>query len=236
MDNVKNIAAALAKAQLSMGAALKDSTNPHFHSKYADLSSVVSACSDALNENGIAFIQPSGSDEKGNFVDTILIHGESGETLESRIHLKVEKSTMQGMGSAITYARRYGLMGMAGIAPEDDDGNGAGNGSPKKPAPKPKAAPKPNPAEEARKAAEEAKKEAEAQKAAQTRILDILGGKLPEESDVNIFCAGVCDLMGLEGVFQKQSRPTYKRIQKSIENKSDEGLIELLNKFKGGQE
>lgn len=119
-----NIAAALAKAQAEMGKAIKESTNPAFRSKYADLGNVMDACLPALNKHNIAVIQPIVSDVDGRFVKTILIH-ESGETLECAVPLIVGKNDMQGLGSAITYGRRYGLMSMAGIAPEDDDGNAA---------------------------------------------------------------------------------------------------------------
>ena len=119
-----NIAAALAKAQAEMGKAIKESTNPAFRSKYADLGNVMDACLPALNKHNIAVIQPIVSDMDGRFVKTILIH-ESGETLECAVPLIVGKNDMQGLGSAITYGRRYGLMSMAGIAPEDDDGNAA---------------------------------------------------------------------------------------------------------------
>lgn len=127
----KAIAAALAKAQAHMGKALKQANNPHFRSKYADLGSVMDACMPALNEQGIALIQPPGADEHGRYVETILLHGESGETLSCRVPLIVQKNDMQGYGSAVTYARRYGLMAMAGIAPEDDDGNAAAKAAPK---------------------------------------------------------------------------------------------------------
>jgi hypothetical protein len=128
---MKSIATALASAQMNMGKALKQANNPHFRSKYADLGNVMDACLPALNEAGIAVIQPAGEDEHGRFVDTILIHGESGESLASRVPLIVQKNDMQGYGSAVTYARRYGLMAMAGIAPEDDDGNAASKAAPK---------------------------------------------------------------------------------------------------------
>ena len=127
---MKNIALALASAQANMGKALKQANNPHFRSKYADLGSVMDACLPALNEAGIALIQPTGEDEHGRFVETTLIHGESGETLSCRVPLIVGKNDMQGYGSAVTYARRYGLMAMAGIAPEDDDGNAAAKAAP----------------------------------------------------------------------------------------------------------
>ena len=133
---MKSIATALAAAQINMGKALKQANNPHFRSKYADLGSVMDACLPALNERGIAVIQPTGEDELGRFVETILIHGESGEQLSCRVPLIVGKNDMQGYGSAVTYARRYGLMAMAGIAPEDDDGNAAAKAAPKQEAPK----------------------------------------------------------------------------------------------------
>jgi len=127
---MKHIAAALAKAQTEMGKALKQSNNPHFKSKYADLGNVMDACLPALNAAGIAVIQPTGEDDHGRFVETVLIH-ESGESLTCRVPLIVNKNDMQGYGSAVTYARRYGLMAMAGIAPEDDDGNAASKAAPK---------------------------------------------------------------------------------------------------------
>lgn len=128
---MKGIATALAKAQTNMGKALKQANNPHFRSKYADLGNVMDACLPALNEAGIALIQPTGEDDHGRYVETILIHGESGESLTCRVPLIVSKNDMQGYGSAVTYARRYGLMAMAGIAPEDDDGNAAAKAPPK---------------------------------------------------------------------------------------------------------
>jgi hypothetical protein len=128
---MKGIATALAKAQANMGKALKQANNPHFRSKYADLGNVMDACLPALNEAGIALIQPTGEDEHGRYVETILIHGESGESLTCRVPLIVSKNDMQGYGSAVTYARRYGLMAMAGIAPEDDDGHAASKAPPK---------------------------------------------------------------------------------------------------------
>lgn len=126
-----NIAAALAAAQAQMGKALKSANNPHFKKSYADLASVMDACMPSLSAHGIAVIQPTADDENGRYVETVLIHGETGETLKCRVPLIVQKNDMQGYGSAVTYARRYGLMSMAGIAPEDDDGNAAAKAPPK---------------------------------------------------------------------------------------------------------
>ena len=140
-----SIAAALAAAQSEMGRAIKDSNNPHFRSKYADLGSVMDACLPALNRHGISVIQPAGEDEHGRFVATMLLHT-SGEKLECKVPLIVQKNDMQGYGSAVTYARRYGLMCMAGIAPDDDDGNAAAKAAPPKQEPRPNRTPSGQPA------------------------------------------------------------------------------------------
>jgi hypothetical protein len=122
---MKNIASALVKAQQAFGPALKTNTNPHFKSKYADLSACVEAVIDALNANGIALMQQTHECESGVMVETVFVH-ESGETLSSgKLHVPAAKQDPQGYGSALTYARRYSLMAACGIAPEDDDGNAA---------------------------------------------------------------------------------------------------------------
>lgn len=131
MPDIKSIATALAAAQMEMGKALKQGNNPHLRSKYADLGNVMDACLPAMNAHGIALIQPTGEDEHGRYVETMLLHGESGQSLSCRVPLIVAKNDMQGYGSAVTYARRYGLMAMAGVAPEDDDGNAAAKDAPK---------------------------------------------------------------------------------------------------------
>lgn len=122
---MKNIASALVKAQKGFAPALKSSTNPHFKSKYADLSACVEAVIDSLNSNGIMLMQPCHETESGVTVETMFIH-ESGETLSAgKLHIPAAKNDPQGYGSALTYCRRYSLMAACGIAPEDDDGNAA---------------------------------------------------------------------------------------------------------------
>ena len=124
---MKAIAPALVKAQKAFGPALKTSTNPHFKSKYADLSSCVEAVIESLNDNGIMLMQPCHESESGVIVETLFIH-ESGETFSAgKLHVPAAKQDPQGYGSALTYARRYSLMAACGIAPEDDDGNAASN-------------------------------------------------------------------------------------------------------------
>lgn len=122
---MQKVSAALVKAQKAFGPALKSSTNPHFKSRYADLSACVEAVIDALNDNGIALIQRNIETESGVCVETVFVH-ESGESLSSGpLHVPAAKQDPQGYGSALTYARRYSLMAACGIAPEDDDGNAA---------------------------------------------------------------------------------------------------------------
>jgi hypothetical protein len=122
---MKQIATALVKAQKAFGPALKTSTNPHFKSRYADLSACVEAVIEGLNANGIALVQQLSECNDGVIVETIFLH-ESGETFNcGKLHIPAVKHDAQGYGSALTYARRYSLMSACGIAPEDDDGNSA---------------------------------------------------------------------------------------------------------------
>lgn len=122
-------ACALAKAQREMEGASKDSLNPHFKNHYADLSAVWDACREPLGKNGIAVIQPPAAKGPTVTVTTLLVH-ESGEWIQSDLTMTANPGTPQGIGSCITYARRYALQSMVGIAPEDDDGNTAsGNGN-----------------------------------------------------------------------------------------------------------
>lgn len=129
-QSVHNIAVALATAQGEMSGASKDSENPFFKSHYADLAAVVRAIRAPLSKAKIAHVQCPGSDEKGEYLDTMLIH-ESGQWLKGRIRMKPVKADPQGIGSVISYMRRYALQAMVGLEAADDDGNGA-TGSPQK--------------------------------------------------------------------------------------------------------
>lgn len=126
-ENLNELAAALAKAQGVMQGALKDSANPFFKSKYADLESVWSACRAALSENGLAVVQygmQSGTDPAKPILVTRLLHS-SGQWLEGEFHIHAKDESPQAMGSAITYARRYGLAAMVGVYQTDDDAEAA---------------------------------------------------------------------------------------------------------------
>jgi hypothetical protein len=119
-DTIAALSSALSKAQGAIKAAAKDAENPHFKSRYADLASVWDACRDPLAKNELAVIQlPSTSDSKVHIV-TLLTHS-SGEWIEETLVLTPGADTPQGVGSAITYGRRYGLSAMVGVAPDDDD-------------------------------------------------------------------------------------------------------------------
>jgi hypothetical protein len=113
---------ALSKAQSKMKGAVKDSTNPHFRSRYADLESVIDALKAPFSECGLSYYQSVSED--GQRLITTIAH-ESGETISGSVPLILAKQDMQGVGSAITYARRYGLAALAGVSQTDDDGNAA---------------------------------------------------------------------------------------------------------------
>ena len=130
------LAEALAKAQGVMVPAKKAAVNPFFKSKYADLASVWDVCRGPLSENGLSVVQtilvqssfPPAPDR--TILQTILLHI-SGQWIESNYPVNPVKDDPQGIGSALTYARRYALMAMIGIAPEDDDGESAVRRAPK---------------------------------------------------------------------------------------------------------
>ena len=123
-ESIKTISPALLKAQKKIGSAKKGSVNPFFKSSYADLGAVMEACKDPLNENGIAILQPIGTNGDV-YVETVLLH-ESGEWISDRMAIAPKSETNpQDQGSAITYARRYSLQSMVFIPAEDDDGEKA---------------------------------------------------------------------------------------------------------------
>jgi hypothetical protein len=141
-DNIDELAKALALAQPKIRGAAKDAQNPHLKNKYADLGATWDACRDALAEHGLAVLQlptpvevfENGQPRTGMALDTILTHS-SGQWIRSRTLLDYgdEKGIkpMQALGSALTYARRYGLAAMVGVCPEDDEGEAAGRGRPR---------------------------------------------------------------------------------------------------------
>jgi len=125
-ENIKELAIALNKAQTEMKAALKDSSNPFFKSKYADFASVWETCRTPLTKHGLAISQLP-IQANGMFgVRTILMHV-SGEWISEELLLPVTKQDPQAAGSAITYARRYSLSGIVCLATDDDDDGNKGS-------------------------------------------------------------------------------------------------------------
>ena len=123
-EQKNNFAKAFIKAQAEMVNASKDSTNPHFKSKYADLTAVRDACVPFLNKHGIAVLQPVVQLENKQYIKTTLLH-ESGEEYSCLTEIMHAQNTAQAHGSGITYARRYGLQSLVCIGAEDDDGEKA---------------------------------------------------------------------------------------------------------------
>lgn len=130
-ETIGSLAGALAKAQGAIRFALRDSANPFFKSKYADLASVVEAIRDPLSQNGLAWIQRIHESQREEVrVETIILH-DSGEWISCGIlTVPVSKADAQGHGSALTYARRYSVSAAFGVAADDDDGNAAAKAAP----------------------------------------------------------------------------------------------------------
>lgn len=116
--------AALAIAQGEVENASKNSNNPHFKSKYADLAEVLNTIRPTFAKHGLSILQSTGFDGERVHVTTLIAHT-SGGYVSSEASCVPAKCDAQGIGSATTYLRRYGLAAMAGVAQEDDDGNSA---------------------------------------------------------------------------------------------------------------
>lgn len=123
-ESLDQLATALAKAQAAVKGAKRDSANPYFKSTYADLASVWEACREAFTSNGLSVVQFPGFDGGVAMLTTYLLHS-SGQWMCGTAGTPLVKSDPQGVGSAITYLRRYALAAVASVAPEDDDGNDA---------------------------------------------------------------------------------------------------------------
>lgn len=123
-EHINELATALAKAQGILQHASKDASNPFFKSTYATLGSVMDAIRAPFSSNGLSFCQLPRIKDDAVVVDTMLLHA-SGQWLMSSLSAKPSKSDVQGVGSTVSYLKRYGLQAMAGIASEDDDGEAA---------------------------------------------------------------------------------------------------------------
>lgn len=132
-ESINELAPALCLAQSQMSGAAKTATNPFFNKKYADLGEVIRCVKEPFTKNDLCFIQFPISEEGRAGVETTIMH-KSGQWISHEFTVKCAKNDPQGFGSAITYAKRYGLQAACGIPSEDDDGNAAS-----KPEEKPKA-------------------------------------------------------------------------------------------------
>lgn len=133
-QDISELSRAMLKIQQNLLPALKDATNPFTRSNYATLNSVMESCRSKLLSHGIWLTQlpcPAPVELGAGHIglETRLIHAESGQWISSLAVIPLPKNDPQGMGSAITYARRYSLCAMLGIVTEDDDGEGAKIGS-----------------------------------------------------------------------------------------------------------
>lgn len=123
-DSIAALSAALAKAQGELENANKNANNPHFKSKYADLAELLNTVRPVMSKHGLAVVQMPSFEQGVASVETLLTHS-SGEYISSICSAPVTKQDAQGVGSAITYLRRYSLAAFCGIAQEDDDVNSA---------------------------------------------------------------------------------------------------------------
>ena len=122
-DSIKELATALSKVQGELTYAKKDSANPFFKSRYADLESVWDACRSLMAANGLSVIQMPGNFFEGRmWLITRLCHN-SGEWIEQEMSLPVTKADSHGCASAVTYMRRISLAAFLSIVQADDDGN-----------------------------------------------------------------------------------------------------------------
>lgn len=141
---MSNLWKAMLEAQKEIKHAVKDSKNPHFKNDYASLSAVLDAVKPTLNKHGLVLTQEirHGNNEPGSVrVTTRIVHAASGEQTQDAQVIPLVKVDPQGHGSAVTYARRYAIQAMLGIASEDDDANDASM----KPHPPPLGHPRPPP-------------------------------------------------------------------------------------------
>lgn len=137
-EQINELAASLSKAQGEMQAAIKDSINPFFKSKYADLGSVWDAARPVLSKHGLCIMQSTEMLGEKVVMSTILAHS-SGQWVKSYLPLNPAKNDSQGMGAAMTYLRRYSLSALVGVVcDEDDDGETAVGRGKVKEQPKPK--------------------------------------------------------------------------------------------------
>ncbi len=129
------LAKALIAASKDFKPVVKDSKNPHFGNTYASLGAYIDATKPALTAHGLAIVQRSLMEGSEQILETLILH-ESGETMQAGVFpIRPVKNDPQGVGSALSYARRYSYASALNLASEDDDGSDASKGTPEKKAP-----------------------------------------------------------------------------------------------------
>lgn len=208
-ENIAAIASALAEAQAEIENVTKDASNPAFRSQYATLAAVLDVCRPVMARHGIAIIQTPGNDGDAVTLTTTLAH-KSGEWMETTVGVVPGKRDAQGIGSAVTYLRRYSLAAMCGVAQEDDDGNAASaNGNaPSRPATQ---ATQPSPRPQA---SAPQKGDAVASAKADVRRWISAMGVEREEAEL---------LVHLDNLTPDDFRPEYKRIKEAFDTFTHNG-------------
>lgn len=148
-DSLVNFTKSFQEFQNAVESVTRNAKNPQFSSKkYADISAIIEEIKEPLFDNDLSFVQFPGTSETGALTLTTRIMHDSGEYMESTFSMTPTQNTPQGVGSCITYMRRYSLSSILGLSTEDDDGNGASAPAPQKAlgntyvAPTPKTEPK----------------------------------------------------------------------------------------------
>lgn len=124
-EQLNELGKALSAAQAVIKGAAKDTKNDFFKAKYADLSSVWDACRESLTANGLSVSQFCLPSDPGTLALTTMLLHSSGQFISGTMTMPLGKADPQGFGSALTYARRYGLAAIVGVCPDDDDAEGA---------------------------------------------------------------------------------------------------------------
>lgn len=122
-EDIKELVAALSKAQGVMKPAVFNKTNPHFKNRYADFTAIMDACRQPLAENGLSIMQYCQTKEEKLYLVTMLAHV-SGQWIKSDFPLNPKNMDSQSIGSSMTYGKRYSLSGMLGIVSDDEDDDG----------------------------------------------------------------------------------------------------------------
>lgn len=199
-ESIKELTIALCKVQAELQGAVKESANPHFRSRYADLESCWEALRPVLPKHGLAVIQTMARGEKGPIVITTLAHV-SGEWISGELELTPSKNDPQGMCSCITYSRRYSIAAITGLTQTDDDGNHAsGKEEPTTKVHKPaKQAPVEHPEENPPIQGEDVNQDVDHKR---TELLQLLQNKMKEAGLKSI------DIMNVARVFKKDEGKT----------------------------